>query len=660
MRRRLLICCLLAATTLAVYWPVRQYGFIAYDDPDFVSRNPHVRTGLTWENLKCAWSAPLVGLWHPVTALSLMLDCELFGPKPGPLHLVNAAFHLANGLLLFLLLEHMTGAAWRSALAAALFALHPLRVESVAWIAERKDVLSVFFFLLTLLAYARYVQSKVQSEGRGSRVEGGGAAEASTLDHFHAPRSTLHAPIWYVLALVFFALGLMSKPMLITLPFVLLLLDYWPLGRPELKIKNLKLRTSFPLLREKLPFFALSAVSCWIVARLGKSEGMIVAEGQMTLTERLAISITNYLKYLGKACWPTDLAVLYPNPGRHYPVSDHWPGWQVAAAVLLLAVLSAFCLCQLRRRPFLAVGWFWYLGTLVPVIGLFEWEHALADRYTYIPMIGPVVALVWLAAELWGPGRRRRAALAGLGGGAVAACVLLTRHQLQYWRDTVTLFEHTVAVTADNPVAQCNLGYGLVLEGKPDWAGPHYLAALAIRPHYKQALSNLGALLKYKQLWPQAAARYEAVLQRDPSFYLAHLALAEILPRLGRFQEAAAHMEEALKLKPDLPPESLNDLAWELATSAQPEARDGAHAVVFAETACKLTDYQQTVMLGTLAAAYAEAGRFPEAIRAAETACGLARRENKAELLAKNQQLLELYRAGRPYHEAQDQGKTNR
>ena len=676
-----------------------------------VFQNPLVVSGLTLRGVSWALTTSSFEYWHPVTWLSHMLDCELFGASAGWHHLGSVAFHALNALLLFLVLQKITGFSWRSALVAALFALHPLRVESVAWIAERKDLLSGLFFLLTIWAYAHY------AEGRRKNAECGMQNAAARSPRFEVRSSVFDARswganAWYKLALLFFTLGLMSKPMVVTLPFVLLLLDFWPLRRVQLNTEALELKTLplLPLLREKLPFFCLSGFSCWITVWAQQRERRLPSFSEIGLTDRLSNTIVSYLQYLGKMFWPADLAVLYPHPALHYPVSEQWPSWEIVAGALLLLAISALCICQLRHRPWLAVGWFWYLGTMLPVIGLVQiGDQAMADRYTYIPLIGPVISLVWLLSELWNvaqaasPAGSRgvspevhavgmlplertatsghfqfsilnfqfsilrpsplRAALTVLTLLALFACALLARRQVGYWRNSVTLFDHTVQVTPDNPTAQCNLGYGLSLEGKPALAAVRYRAALAINPRYAQAHFNLAGVLKDQAQWPEAAEHYLAVTRLKPELFLPHLALAQILPRLGRTKEAASHLEEFLRACPgsnleapnspilELALDCLNNLAWFLATSQQVEDRDGARAVRFAERACELTQYSRTPMVGTLAAAYAEAGRFPDAIATAEKACALAVLYDDQALLKKNQQLLELYRAGKAYRE---------
>ena len=689
MRRDLGLGLLLAALTLAVFWPVRTHDFIVYDDPQFVTENTQVQSGLSWETLVYAFSTPVVGNWHPITTLSHALDCELFGLSPGAHHLVNALLHALNAGLLFLVLQQLTSGqdggraasagsgesqppgtesahlgggsfAGRNFVIAALFALHPLRVESVAWLAERKDLLAGFFFLLSLWMYARYARARASS-GQVTGARG-----------------------FYLGCWLSFAFGLMSKPMVVTLPFVLLLLDFWPLQRTM--ISNFKSQISDPshpshgagaverptflaLLYEKLPFFALSAVACWVTLLVQASAGAMQVIQGIDWPERLSNAITSYVRYLGKLVWPIDLAVIYPHPAKHYYLSGAWPGWEIGVGALLLLLISLFCVTQLRQRPCLAVGWCWFLGTLVPVIGLVQvGEQAMADRYTYIPLIGPVMALVWGACELMksiGPApslspRRGTPLRAGRARGLIfqagtilvllCLLVLLTRQQLGYWQNTVTLFEHTIAVTPDNPSAQFALGVGLEGQGRPNQAIVRYRVAVAIDPQYAKAYYNMGQVLRKAGRWQNAAQAYRAAARCNPKDLVTQLNLAGVLSHLDQVSEAIDHFNQALELDPNSV-EGLNNLAWLLCTSPAPQFRDGTRAVQLAERACWLTGYQAPVFLGTLAAAYAEAGRFPEAVATAQNAAALAAQAGDSAAASKNRQLAGLYRAHKPYRD---------
>ncbi len=593
MRREWTVYFTLLLITAAVYWPVGRCGYINYDDPEYTVANPHVGQGLTLAGAAWAFRAVVVSNWHPVTLLSLMLDCQLFGNNAGAHHLVNLLFHVANTLLLFLVWRRMTGEVWPSALVAALFAWHPLHVESVAWISERKDVLSTFFGLLAIWAYTRFVR---RSE-TGNWTSG-----------FRLPTSG-----YYWLALLFFALGLMSKPMLVTWPFVLLLLDFWPLRRtgPDFKLPVVR-----RLIFEKLPFFALAIASSVITFLAQHASGATELLVQAPISDSAGNALVSYVRYLGKMVWPENLAFFYPYPGRGIVDSNGWTVWQMAGAAALLALITMATVWQARRRPFLMVGWLWFLGTLVPVIGLVQaGAQAMADRYTYIPLIGLFVMLAWGGKEL---GDRRPGAK--LVSGAVAAaflgaCLIVTSRQLRCWQNSKTLCEHAIAVTPNNYLAHFNLGLALIDDGKMDAAVQQMYEAVAIAPGFG-GRKKLAEVLTFQGKIPEAIEQYRVILQYNPN---------------------------------DL--EALLNLAWRLATDADPKIRDGPEAVQYAERACTLTHYQKTEYIGTLAAAYAEAGQFDDAIETAEKAIASANAAGETNLLEKNRELLELYRAGHPDHE---------
>jgi tetratricopeptide (TPR) repeat protein len=654
MRRQFLISFALAAITLAIYWPVRNYGLIEFDDPEFVQVKPEITQGITWHGILWAFSNPVAANWHPVTTLSHMLDCQLFGRNLGAHHLVSVAIHAANSALLFLLLTQTTGARWRSALVAAVFSWHPLRVESVVWIAERKDVLSGLFFLLTLVAYAKYVSST-----RLNLI----STDSTT------PRS--HARRFYVLALLLFTLGLMSKPMLVTLPFVLLLLDFWPLGRWKVSTVeprgaenplatsqpetcNLQPATLWPLLREKIPFFAVAVIACGFTLRLQR--GAMSSLASISIHDRIANAIVSYARYLGKAFWPAKLSIIYPHPAAVHSFAVEWPDWQVALIALLLLAISAACVVQLRARPYLAAGWLWYLGTMVPVIGIIQvGEQAMADRYTYLPLIGPTFALVWLCADFFirraaSAGNYRTALAAFIAASVLAASCVVTHRQIQYWRDTVTLFTHAKSVTANNSSAEFFIGLSHEKQGDPEKAIEHYKAAIELNPYDYLSHYDLAQLLRKAGQLQSAAEHYRVTLQIRPSDMNARLNLANILPQLGRTAEAIQLYNDVLQVDPDSL-DALNNLAWLFATSSKDNIRDGSRAVQLAQRACELTKYKITPLVGTLAAAYAEAGQFTDAVATAEKACALATESKDAKLLQKNQELLALFRNGHPYRE---------
>jgi tetratricopeptide (TPR) repeat protein len=670
MRRNLFICLLLAGITLAIYWPARHYDCIYFDDSYFINETPEINAGLSWHSLAWAFTGVVLANWHPATSLTFLLTHQFWGANPGVEHLVNAVIHALNAALLFLVLTQMMSlrhdgpqqphgspprnanktvnaaitamtpqadATWRSAVVAAIFAWHPLRVESVAWIAERKDVLCGFFFLLTLWAYARYAEK--------SKV--------------HSPESK----VFYGLALVFFALALMSKPMAVTLPFVLLLLDFWPLARVRMAdggwrvtggergkpstLNRVKGRDPHETLRpqlstlvfEKWPFFALafgvSALAFW----LQQTQAAISDFSKVPPDFRLANAVASYLKYLGKTVWPTDLAVIYPHPVDSF-TSGSWPGWEVAAGGLVLAGISVLCWQRLTREPWLAVGWFWFLGMMVPVIGIVQvGEQAMADRYTYLPLIGPVIGAVWQLSK-WLRTPRFQLPLAMVCAAGLAG---LTMRQLGYWQNSILLFNHCIAVTGANPTAEFCLASGYKSAGETNAALTHYRISLALNPNDNQARNQIGLVLMTGGHWAEAEALFDETLLREPGDYFGHISLGQVLSHLGRQSEAIAQLEAALKNKPD-GVDALNNLAWTLATCPDANIRDGGRAVQLAERACELTHDQKTVIVGTLAAAYAEAGRFDDAIATAQKACALAAESGETNLLQKNQELLDRYR----------------
>jgi Flp pilus assembly protein TadD len=632
MRRNLFIGLLLAGITLAIYWPVRHFDLVYFDDPLVLTDCPQVQAGLTWASLQWAMTGVVIANWHPVTNLSFLVLSQLFGTSPGPHHLANALIHAANAAVLFLLLFRLTGATWQSAAVAAIFAWHPLRVESVAWIAERKDVLCAFFFLLSLLAYARYAQERPKVEGR----------EPGAGDGVQAPVPRRWPPD-YGLALLAFVLALLSKPMAVTLPFVLLLLDVWPLRRmtnDRWQVAELK-----KLTMEKWPFFALAAVFCAATFWIQHDYAAMTPWDKLGLDARVANAISGYVNYPAQLFWPVNLAAIYPFP-KSYDVTE------MVLKAALLATVSAGCVTQLARRPWLAVGWFWYLGTALPVIGIVQvGSQSMADRYTYLPLIGPVMAIVWMAAEMFSRRRGGNVFLATVATIMLTALVCLTTRQLAFWRNTIALFAHNIAVTPENAAAHYTLGLGFEHAGDTNRAIVCYRAAKALEPGDPQTRRNLAALLLKQGHLPAAENEYDELLLLNPDDFAAHASLAGVLAARGRTDEAVLQLNDALRLNPDSV-EALNNLAWALATSSRSELRDGAHAVQLAQHASELTHYQKTIYVGTLAAAYAEAGRFTDAIATAEKACELAGKTGETGLLQKNRELLELYRAHRPYHES--------
>jgi protein O-mannosyl-transferase len=576
-RNTLLVCLALAGASVAAFWPVTNAQFVNLDDPAYVLDNFRVQSGLTSDNAKWAFTTFDGSLWQPLTWLSLMLDCELFGLNAPAMHSVNLGFHVATAVLLFLLFNRLTRAWWPSVIVAALFALHPLRVESVAWITERKDVLSTFFGILTLASYGEYALRRCAG--------------------------------CYAAALLFFALGLMSKAMLVTLPFALLLLDLWPLRRIAIQAPDWPVHLR-RLLLEKLPFFALAAASIALtllapVHRAGFA--------RLPFGERLANAIVSYARYLGKTFWPSDLAVFYPYTGE-------WPALAFAGAIALLLILTTLAVVTVRRFPWVFVGWFWFVGTLVPVIGIVQvGDQSMADRFTYVPSIGLLLALVWTARELIQ--RHRPLRLAGIAATAaiIVACAFVTHRQAGYWKNSETLFSHALKVTPPSVLILNSLGSGLLEQGRIPEAMERFKAVLTLNPQDSQAWGNIG----------------------------------NIYARERKFDAALEHYRTALRCKPkraDIPL-VLNNLAWILATHWDASLRNGAEAVRLAEQAVELTGRQHPSLLGTLAAAYAEAGRFEEAVTSAEEAIRLADKHEQTQLAIKNRELLAYYRQRRPWHE---------
>jgi protein O-mannosyl-transferase len=559
---------LIAVVTIAAFWPVTRAEFLNYDDPQYVTANVHVLTGLTWENMVWAFGTYHASNWHPLTWLSHMLDTTLFGRGPGGPHCVNLALHVANSLLLFTLLRHLTGAHWRSAWVAGLFALHPLHVESVAWVSERKDVLSGLLFLLTLWAYTRYVEKAAVSINQ-------------TTDH--GPRPTLYASIFhppssflYGLALLLFALGLMSKPMLVTLPFVLLLLDYWPLQRFGAAPVRSRMLDLCRLTREKIPFMLFAAASSAVTC-LAQTKALQPLTN-FSLADRVGNALVAYARYLGKTFWPAGLALPYPLPGP-------WPATAELPAALLVLVLCLAATWAARRCPFLFTGWFWFLGMLLPVIGLVQvGSQAMADRYTYLPLIGILILLAWGAALLQVRWKLRPRWLGLAATAALAACGLLTWRQAGYWHDYEYLFRHAAAVTRDNIVALDNIGMShfargqldqamdyyqqslriqpknaqtlnnvgavLMAQGKPE-ATNWYCKALAVDPANVEALYNLGTAMAAQERCAEAINYFEAALKSDPDHLEAHNNLGNALVEVGRLDEAETHYRLALRLRPE-------------------------------------------------------------------------------------------------------------
>ena len=694
---RWLLCALLALVTAAVYAPVFQNNFINLDDPDYVMNNVHVRQGLTADTVRWAFGTLQTCNWHPLTWLSHALDYELFGLNPMGHHLVNVAWHVLDVVLLFMLLANLTGRRWPSAWVALLFGIHPMHVESVAWVSERKDLLSGFFFLLTLLAYARYAQSVTSDKGQVTSDK---------------PPSNCHPPssIFYLLALFCFALGLMSKPMLVTLPCILLLLDYWPLGR----ISGFKFQvSSFKLLLEKIPFFAVAAISCWVTFVAQAGSHAVVPVDAFPPAARLAHVPVAYGWYVSELFWPTKLSF-------YYLIRVAQPMGQVVGGCALLLLVTAVAVWRARTQPWLLVGWLWFLGMLVPVLGVMQvGDQAYADRYSYLPYVGLFIMLAWSVPALLAKWKFRQPVLWG---GTILisiGCIILTLGQIRLWNNSITLYQRAIALDEDNVEAwdliglqYVNLGdlnqavtclreatrrdpmfqqawtsLGRVLVMKEDYAGAvnafqkalpyaedqamvqHFIGdafmkggqyveaaaslqtSLELTPEQPEVYVQLGQCLALIRQPARAAAAFQNAIRLQPDNADAELGLATLLNDGGQMAEAISHYRRVLHLQADSVV-ALNNLAWLLATAADPALRNGGEAVRLAEQACKQTQYNQPFFIGTLAAAYAETGRFDEAVKTAQKACAVALAQGKKEVAANNERLLEKYQTGQAFHEA--------
>ncbi len=559
-RLQLWVGIVLVLVTLTIFWPVRNFEFIDLDDDVYVTQNSHVQSGLSWDSF--IWSFRIHSSeWHPLTWLSHMADDALYGLNPQGHHFTNLLFHSANTLILFLVLSRMFQNVWVSGLIAILFGIHPLRIESVAWVAERKDVLSAFFWILSIWAYLFY-------------VERGGIRR-------------------YLIAFLLFAVGLMAKPMVVTLPLILLVLDYWPLGRirfesfqrvprPQtITMENQKdsVSTIFHLLVEKIPFFILSLLLSFLTLFVARSGGAVKSIQSYPIGMRVSNALVSYAQYLGKMIWPHPLACFYPYP-------DNIPLWQVAGAGLVVLGISIFAVRSARKHPYFLVGWLWYLITLVPVIGLVQaGDQALADRFTYLPLMGLFLMIVWGSTVFLKEWRHRKTILFASVCFVTVACAVVTRSQMKYWQNSLTLFEHAIEVTSNNYLAHNNLGAVLVDREKYEEAIPHFAEALRIKPNYADAHYNLanalarqgkvqeaiehhqaalqitpgdvrtknrlGVLLAGQGRYREAVACFEEILRTDPAYAEAYNNIGVALSEQGRYQEAIKHFREALRFRPN-------------------------------------------------------------------------------------------------------------
>jgi protein O-mannosyl-transferase len=597
----------LSSLTWLVFGQTLGYDFVNYDDPSYVYQNTRITSGINLANVAWAFTHVHSENWHPLTTITHMLDCQLYGLHAGWHHFTNVLLHCLAVVLLFVALERMTGVLWRSAFVAAVFAVHPLHVESVAWIAERKDVLSAVFFMLTLLAYLHY--TRAPSIGR------------------------------YLTVAFVIALGLMSKPMLVTLPFVLLLLDFWPLGRFEARKSNTG-RQLLRLILEKIPLIALSVVSS-IVTFLAQ-RGAIGWTEELPISERISNAFVAYVIYIRQMFWPAGLAVFYPHPENRLPV------WEVSLAVIVLVGITLAAFAFRKRVPYLLTGWLWYLGMLVPVIGLVQvgWQGH-ADRYTYLPQIGLYIAVTWAVSDFirsWGFQRITLGAATVLLVGALSWRAWL---QTSYWRDSETLFTQALAVTSNNDVALNNLGIIFLDKGQLDKAISKLEAAIDLRPENAPAHNNLAKALLRKGQVSEAMVHYRKFLELEPANVEARNTLGTALIQQRHVREAIDQWQEALKTQPENG-NAASNLAWVFATCPEDSIRDGTRAAELGERALRISGGKIPMIYKVLAAAYAENGRFAEAVETAQRGAELATGQGNAALAAELENNIALYQSGRP------------
>ena len=553
-----LIYLLLAAAAILAFWQLSHCDFISYDDPAYVTENMHIRHGITMETIRWAFTTDYESNWHPLTWMSHVVDVQLFGLNPRWHHLINLFFHITNTLLLFFVFHQMTKAPWKSAFVAALFALHPLHVESVAWVAERKDVLSTFFWMLTMVAYIHYVEH---------------------------PRLKN-----YLAVLIFFVLGLMAKPMLVTLPFVLLLLDYWPLGRlqgagsgergagseientrwvaeplfankrkgkssrkhsvqaivEDAKRADRKHQWTLvrPLLIEKVPFFALAALSCIVTYAAQKNGGSVVSLEAIEPVVRISNALVSYIIYIGKTVWPNNLAVYYPYPGS-------WPFWQVFGAALLLIAVTFVAIWQAERLPYLAFGWLWFTGTLVPVIGIVQvGAQAMADRYTYIPLIGLFIIAAWGIPELLQKWRYRTEALFALSVLTLPCLFLVTWRQVGYWNNSIALYDHALSVTRPNDAVLNNRGVAYSQLGNLRQAISDYDRAIALNPGNVEIYNNRGIAYGKLGNHRQAIEDFDRAIELNPGHAEAYFNRGVAYDKLSRHTQAIEDFDRVIEIDP--------------------------------------------------------------------------------------------------------------
>lgn len=600
----------LAGLVALVFLQTGHFNFVNYDDGSYVFENANVRAGLTWRGVVWAFTHVHSQNWHPLTSISHMIDCQLFGLNAGAHHLVNVGLHAATALLLFTFLWQSTNALWASAMSAAIFAIHPLRVESVAWISERKDVLSGLFFMLTLLTYLRYVRGQT----------------------------------WQRMAVVAvcFAFGLMSKPMLVTTPIILLLLDYWPFAR-------FKKQGLWKLILEKVPLVILSVGSC--AATLIAQQVAIGSTESLPLASRIDNALVTYVNYLRQMFWPVDLVPFYIHPEWRLGT------WEIIGAIILLAGITAAMFLLRRKLPFLLVGWLWYIVMLLPVIGIIQVGlQARADRYTYLPQIGIITAVVWAIRHLTSLWRARTVALVPASLAVVGSLSFLSYRQVTHWHDTESLWSYTLNRSPENDVALTGLAMIEVGRGQTDDAITHFRHALGLRDGNAAAHYGLGLALSQQRKTDEAIEHWQKSLEIQPDNLNARNNLGAALAEIGRTPEAIEQWQQTLAFDPDNG-NAANNLAWVFATSPDATLRDGAKAVAYAKRATQVPGGDNPLVYRTLAAAYAENRQFAEAISAAEHARQLAQAAGNSALVSELDRYIELFRQQRTLREFYHSGQ---
>ncbi|MGA2914653.1 MAG: tetratricopeptide repeat protein [Sedimentisphaerales bacterium] len=605
--------------TFIAYEPVRHNDFVSYDDTKYITENPDVKAPITFQSLGRAFTQPHSHMWHPLTTITNMLDYELFGLNPVGHHFINLLLHIANTMLLFWILTDMTGAIWPSAFVAAVFALHPLQVESVAWAAELKTVLSGLFWLLATAAYIHYTRKS--SAGR------------------------------YILLLLVFGLCILTKPTVVTLPLALLLLDYWPLGRIKFgqqtknvrKGKNRQEVSIRRLIIEKIPLLAMSVFLSIVTFFVQQSGGALSPLEKMSLDLRIANIFLSYIRYIGKTVWPSRLAVLYPHPYTNLSETI------VVFCALLFILLSVFSIYIGRRRRYIAVGWLWYVGTLVPMIGLVQsGAQAMANRYMYIPVLGLLIIITWTVKDFVAKRPRWKIVPAVLAAVILLSLVILTRMQVRHWQNSITLFEYALKTTKNNAVMENNYGYVLFKAGRDREAVLHLSNAVKINPTYADARDNLGAVFLKQGKFNEAIWCFNELLKNKQDSAEVYVNLGIAYNKLGKYRPAIQNWTRAVEIEPNSTG-VLNNLAWLLATTSGNSVQDANKAIEFAQHACELTGYKDINILDTLAAAYAAAGRFNDAITTAQQAVNIAKASGQENLISEIQNRIELYKTGRRY-----------